>query len=109
MTQCHGISRVFETMYEGRFSFLGELDNLGADSEVLNPHQAIIVGPAKLKGAYVASKDLRCGASMILAGIMAQGDTHILYEEMIFRGYENIIEKLQNIGVKIRVEREKIN
>ncbi len=108
MTQCHGISRVFETMYEGRFSFLGELDNLGADSEVLNPHQAIIVGPAALKGAYVASKDLRCGASMILAGIMAQGDTHILYEKMIFRGYENIIEKLKNIGVNIKIEREKI-
>lgn len=105
MTQCNGISRIFETMYEGRFSYLWELENLGAESEILNPHQAIIVGPAKMKGAYVASKDLRCGASMILAGIMAKWDTHILYEEMIFRGYENIIEKLQNIGVKVKIER----
>lgn len=105
MTQCNGISRIFETMYEGRFSYLWELDNLGAESEILNPHQAIIVGPAKLRGAYVASKDLRCGASMILAGIMAKWDTHILYEEMIFRGYENVVEKLQNIGVNIKVER----
>ncbi len=101
MTQCDGISRIFETLYEWRFSYLTELEYLGARVEVLNPHQAIIIGKSELKGDTVTSKDLRCWAAMILAGIMAEWETNILDEEIIARWYDDVENKLINIWVKI--------
>lgn len=79
------------------------MENLGAKIEILNPHQALVIGPTKLKGDYVTSTDLRCGGAMVLAGIMAQGTTFITNEDIIARGYDNIVEKLQRIGVKIEL------
>ncbi|MCX6824745.1 MAG: UDP-N-acetylglucosamine 1-carboxyvinyltransferase [candidate division SR1 bacterium] len=102
LTQASGISKIFETLYEGRFNYLTELENLGAKIEILNPHEAIVIGPTKLKGGYVSSTDLRCGGAMILAGIMAQGTTNIMNEDIIARGYDDIIHKLQSIGVNIK-------
>ncbi|MFA7298227.1 MAG: UDP-N-acetylglucosamine 1-carboxyvinyltransferase [Candidatus Absconditabacterales bacterium] len=102
LTQASGISKIFETLYEGRFSYLTELENLGAKIEILNPHEAIVIGPTKLRGGYVSSTDLRCGGAMILAGIMAQGTTNIMNEDIIARGYDDIINKLQSVGVKIK-------
>lgn len=101
MTQCNWISRIFETMYEWRFAYLTELEYLGAKTEILNPHQAIVIWPAKLKWWTVTSTDLRCGASMILAGIMAEGTTEILSEEIISRWYDDVENKLRNVWVKI--------
>jgi UDP-N-acetylglucosamine 1-carboxyvinyltransferase len=101
LTQCHGASKIFETLYEGRFGYLAELENLGAKAEILNAHQALVLGPTKLTGNYVSSTDLRGGAAMILAGIMAQGTTFITNETIIERGYDNIIHKLTSIGVNI--------
>jgi len=101
LTQAHGISKIFETMFEGRFSYLNELENLGANIEILNPHQVIVIGPTKLKGDYVSSTDLRGGGAMLLAGIMAQGTTYIMKEEIILRGYEDIQNKLKSIWVNI--------
>ena len=105
LTQCHWISKIFETLYEGRFSYLNELENLWAKIEILNPHQAIIIGPTQLQGDYVSSKDLRCGGAMILAGIMAKWTTYITQEEIILRWYDDIQNKLKTIGVNI----ERIN
>lgn len=101
MTQCQGISKIFETLYEGRFGYLSELENLGAKIEILNLHQALVIGPTKLVGSYVSSTDLRGGSAMILAGIMAEGTTYITKEAIIERGYDNIVKKLENIGVNI--------
>ncbi|MEF2176009.1 MAG: UDP-N-acetylglucosamine 1-carboxyvinyltransferase [Candidatus Absconditabacteria bacterium] len=101
LTQTKGISKIFETLFEGRFAYLAELENLGANIEILNPHQAIIIGPSKLRGGYVATTDLRGGGAMILAGIMAEGETYITNEDIILRGYDNIEENLKNIGVNI--------
>ena len=101
LTQCHGVSKIFETLFEGRFGYLNQLENLGAKIEILNPHQAIILGPTALKGWYVSSTDLRGGSAMILAGIMAEGTTFVTNESIIERGYANIVQKLQEIGVKI--------
>lgn len=101
LSQAQGISKIQETLFEWRFWYLSELENLWADTEILNPHQAFIIGPTKLKGSSVSSKDLRCGAAMVLAWIMAEWDTYIMNEEIIARGYENIIKKLSNIGVNI--------
>lgn len=101
MTQSNGISKIFETLFEGRFGYLNELENLWAKIEILNPHQAIIIWPSKLKWAYVSSTDLRCGGAMILAWIMAHGTTHIMNEDIISRGYDDIENKLRSIWVRI--------
>ena len=102
LTQATGISKIFETLYEGRFNYLTELENLWAKIEILNPHEAIVIGPTKLRGWYVSSTDLRCGWAMVLAWIMAQGTTNIMNEDIIARGYDDIINKLQRIWVKIK-------
>lgn len=100
-TQCHGISKIFETLYEGRFGYLTELENLGAKVEILNPHEALVLWCTKLKGWYVSSTDLRWWSAMILAWIMADGITNITNEFIIERGYDNIVKKLTSIGVSI--------
>lgn len=58
-TQFDGITKIFETLYEGRFGYLNELENLGAKIEILNPHQALVIGKTQLRGGYVSSTDLR--------------------------------------------------
>ena len=102
LTQCEGVSKIYETLYEGRFGYLSELENFGAKVEILNPHEALVIGKTTLKGCYATSRDLRGGAAMIIAGIMAKGTTFITNEELIERGYDHIIEKLQKIWVKIK-------
>ena len=102
LTQATGISKIFETLFEGRFWYLNELENLGAHIEILNPHEAIVIGPTQLRGWYVSSTDLRGGGAMVLAGIMAKWTTNIMNEDIIARGYDDIINKLQKIGVKIQ-------
>ena len=101
LTQCHGRTKVFETLFEWRFAYLAELENLGADIEVLNPHQVLVIWPTPLKGNYVSSTDIRGGWAVLIAGVIAEWKTMITNEEMILRGYDSVIEKLQSIGVKI--------
>jgi len=101
LTQATGVSKIFETLYEWRFNYLTELENLGAKIEILNPHEAIVIGPTKLRWGYVSSTDLRCWGAMVLAWIMTQGTTHIMNEDIIARGYDDIVNKLQKIGVHI--------
>jgi len=103
LTQSTGISKIFETLYEGRFNYLTELENLGAKVEILNPHESIVIGPTKLTGGYVSTTDLRCGGAMILAWIMAKWTTNIMNEDIIARGYDDIVNKLQSIGVNIKI------
>jgi len=73
-----------------------------AQVEILNPHEVLIIWGKKLKWTYVNTRDLRAGASLILAGIVAEWTTYITNENIIKRGYENVVEKLKNIGVSIR-------
>lgn len=101
LTQCHGISKIHEKMYEGRFGYLTELGNLGAKFEVLNPHQVVVIWPTHLKWGYLSSTDLRWGAAAIICGILAEGTTYVTSEEWILRWYENVIGKLQSVGVQI--------
>lgn len=101
LTQAHGVSKIFETLFEGRFAYMAELENLGAKVEVLNPHQVVVIWPTKLHGNYVTSTDIRWGGAMIVAGIIATEETVITNEELILRGYEDIVGKLQSIGVQI--------
>lgn len=101
-TQCNWISKIYETIYEWRFWYLTELENLWANVEILNSHQALVIWPSKLHGWYVSSTDLRWWWAMVLAGIMAKGTTNIINEKIILRWYDNIVQKLQNIWVDIK-------
>jgi len=100
-TQFDGVTKIFETLYEGRFWYLNELENLWWKIEILNPHEALVIWKTKLHGWYVSSTDLRGWWAMVLAWIMAENDTYIMNEEIIARGYADIENKLKSIWVKI--------
>lgn len=101
LTQCEGESEVHETLFEGRLNYLPELERMGAEVELLNPHQAVIYGARPLKGATIVSQDIRAGAAMVLAALTAQGKTTISDINYIDRGYERLDEKLRSLGAKI--------
>ena len=102
LTQCKGISEVHETVYERRFQNVEYLNKMGAEIKI-NDDKAFIYGPSKLKGKKVVATDLRAGACLVLAGLVAEGVTTIDNVDHILRGYENIIEKLSNVGAKIEL------
>jgi UDP-N-acetylglucosamine 1-carboxyvinyltransferase len=96
-----GVGVINETIFENRFMHVNELLRLGADIRV-EGHTAIIRGADKLSGAPVMATDLRASASLILAGLVAEGDTTIDRIYHLDRGYENIEEKLSALGAQIR-------
>lgn len=100
LTQCNGKSKVTETIWENRFMHVPYLSEMRADITVKN-QTATIIGPTKLKGCEVVATDLRAGAAMVAAALVANGKTRISNVEHILRGYENIVEKLKNVGAKI--------
>lgn len=101
LTQAAGKSRIFETLFEGRLNYLFELEKMGAKIEVFNPHQAVVFGGNRLKGANVTSCDLRAGAAVVLAALNACGKSEITNIGYIDRGYENFEEKLRSLGADI--------
>ena len=84
-------------MFEGRLNFLVELEKMKGHPALMNPHEALIFGPTHLRGATVSSWDLRAGVAMIIAGLIATGDTYITNVEYIERGYEDIIGKIAKL------------
>lgn len=102
LTQAEGESVIFETLFENRLTYLRELEKMGAKIRMLNPHQALVTGPTKLRGAEVQSWDLRAGAAMVLAGLVADGKTKVSNVQYIDRGYEKFPETLAALGAKIR-------
>lgn len=100
LTQTQGTSIVTETIYEGRFKHVDELKRMGAKIKV-EGRVAVIEGVERLSGATVAATDLRAGAALIVAGLMAEGITEIENIHYIDRGYENIEQKLMSLGAKI--------
>lgn len=103
LTQCKGVSNLEETIYENRFQNVPYLNKMGANIKIVSK-KIKVKGPTKLKGKKVVATDLRAGACLVLAGLVAQGKTTITDIEHVLRGYENIIEKLTNIGAKISLE-----
>lgn len=101
LSQAEGVSRVQEIMFEGRLNFLVELEKMKGHPALMNPHEALIFGPTHLRGSTVSSWDLRAGVAMIIAGLVATGETYITNVEYIERGYEDIIGKIGKLGVKI--------
>ena len=103
LTQCNGKSKVTETIWENRFMHVPYLKDLGADITVKN-QTATIIGPTPLTGTSVVATDLRAGAAMVAAGLLAAEKTVITNVEHILRGYESIVEKLTNVGAKIDIK-----
>ena len=100
MVVSEGNSRVTETVFENRFMHVAELNRMGAKITTAD-RSANIEGPVKLVGCDVRATDLRAGAAMILAGLVAEGETRIGDLFHIDRGYEDIVEKLRNLGADI--------
>ncbi|MBR6570153.1 MAG: UDP-N-acetylglucosamine 1-carboxyvinyltransferase [Clostridia bacterium] len=98
-----GSSTVTETIFENRFKFLDELRRMGARFKLVD-NTAIIEGVSELYGAPVTVTDLRAGAALVVAGLMAKGVTEIYETSYIDRGYERIEEKLRSLGADIRRE-----
>lgn len=101
---CNGVSQIEETIWENRFQNVEYLNKMGANITLVSNQKIHINGPTKLKGCEVKATDLRAGACMILAGLIAEGTTTVTDVEHVLRGYENIIEKLQGVGAKIALE-----
>ena len=101
LTQTSGRSLVHDPLYENRLGFLKELKKMGADIEIIDPHRAFIFGKTPLFGTSISSWDIRAGASLLIAALMAKGETVIENVYQIDRGYEKIDEKLRNVGAKI--------
>ncbi len=101
-TQTKGATLIHDPLYEGRLKYLEELNKMGADIIFCDPHRAIINGPTHLHGIDVPSLDLRAGATLIIAGLIAQGETIINNAYQVDRGYEKIEERLQKLGADIK-------
>lgn len=103
LTQCNGLSKVTETIWENRFQNIPDTIRMGANIKVNENRTAIVRGKTKLTGCDVSATDLRGGASMLICGLIAEGTTTIDNIKYILRGYDNIVEKLKEVGAKIEL------
>jgi len=103
MTQAKGTSVITDTIYSARFKHIDELKRMNASARV-EGRSAIIAGPSKLESASVRASDLRAGAALVLAGLIAEGETEIHDIYHIDRGYSSLIDKLRGLGADIRRE-----
>ncbi|MBE3580200.1 MAG: UDP-N-acetylglucosamine 1-carboxyvinyltransferase [Thermoanaerobacteraceae bacterium] len=100
LTVAQGSSVITETVFENRFMHVNELKRMGAQI-VIEGHCAVVKGVEKLTGACVKATDLRAGAALVIAGLMAEGETEIGCVHHIRRGYEDLVGKLQGLGADI--------
>ena len=103
LTTAKGTSTIIETIFENRFKHLLELQRMGAVARIVE-RTALIEGTSILQAAPVTATDLRAGAALVIAGLMAQGVTEIYEPSYIDRGYEHIESKLKALGAQISRE-----
>lgn len=101
-TQLSGATVIQETIYEGRLRHIEELAKMGANAMIMDPHRALVIGPTALYGREIQSLDLRAGATLVIAALVAEGQSVIKDVYTIDRGYEKLEEKLQGLGADIR-------
>lgn len=104
LTQAKGKSLIHDPLYENRFSHLQELRLMGADIEITDPHRALIFGKTKLVSNNIYATDIRAGATLILAALIAKGTTKVKNVHQIERGYERFDEKLRKLGADIKIK-----
>jgi len=102
MTQSEGQSVIQESIFEGRLFFTDQLCTMGANIILSDSHRVVVQGPSKLHGKKLTSPDLRAGITLVLAGMVAEGETVIENIYQIDRGYEKIEERLQKLGADIK-------
>lgn len=103
LTQATGTSIIEETIYENRFKNTYDLNRMGAITNIISLNKLEIKGPRKLHGTNVIATDLRGGASLLIAALIAEGTTEIENSDVILRGYSDVIKKLENVGAKIKI------
>jgi UDP-N-acetylglucosamine 1-carboxyvinyltransferase len=101
LTQARGTSHIHETIFEDRLEWMEDLRRMGASVEIQDDHHAAVVGPARLHGSELEMSDLRAGASLILAALVAEGTSVIHGAHQVRRGYENIERKFLDLGAQI--------
>lgn len=101
-TQASGQSLIHETIFEGRLSYADDLNRMGAKVTLMDPHRALITGPAQLHGRDLQSPDLRAGLAYVIAALIAEGESKIGNIYQIDRGYAKIDERLRAIGADIK-------
>ncbi len=100
-TQCHGTTLIQDPLFEGRMGYVNELLKMGANAVIADPHRVVITGPTPLRGTEIRSLDLRAGATMVLAALIAEGETIIHDAEIVYRGYEDLDGRLRGLGAEI--------
>lgn len=100
-TQSKGVTLCHDWMYESRMFFIDKLISMGAKIFLADPHRSIVSGPRKLKGRVLETPDIRAGMALVLAALVAKGESVINQAELIERGYENVVEKLNSLGADI--------
>ena len=105
LTMCNGVSTLEETIYENRFQNVPYLNKMGANIEI-NNRKISVSGPTTLTGCEVEATDLRAGACLVIAGLAADRKTRITNVEHVLRGYENLVEKLRDVGAEIELKEE---
>ena len=103
-TQTRGTTLFFEKMFESRLYFVDHLIGMGAHIVLCDPHRVVVTGKTTLHGARVTSPDIRAGISLLIAALAANGESRVLNAESIDRGYENVEERLGELGADIRRE-----
>ncbi|MBR0458883.1 MAG: UDP-N-acetylglucosamine 1-carboxyvinyltransferase [Victivallales bacterium] len=99
-TQARGTSLFFEKMFESRLYFVDKLVAMGANAVVCDPHRVVISGPVRLHGIEMSSPDIRAGMAMVVAAACARGTSVIYNAEMIYRGYSELVPKLNALGIQ---------
>lgn len=101
-TQCRGTILIHEKMFESRMYFTDKLVGMGAQIILCDPHRAVVVGPAQLRGSVLESPDIRAGMAMLIAALGAEGESRIKNIGQIERGYQHIDTRLRALGAEIR-------
>lgn len=101
LTQCEGISMVHETIFDGRLFYTDLLNQMGAHCIMCDPHRVIVNGPTKLFGRKISSPDIRAGMALVIAALIAEGESNIDNIYQIDRGYADLVWRLKAIGADI--------
>ncbi|MFA6308077.1 MAG: UDP-N-acetylglucosamine 1-carboxyvinyltransferase [Patescibacteria group bacterium] len=102
MTQAEGTSLIHDWMYDGRLKYIAELQKMGANIVVSDPHRIVVIGPAPLFGKEITSFDLRAGATLIIAALAASGESKVSNIYQVDRGYQELDLRLSKMGAKIK-------
>lgn len=101
-TQARGVTILHDWMYESRMFFVDKLLSMGAKAEIADPHRVFVYGPSQLKGQSLDTPDIRAGIALVIAAIIAEGKSTIDKAQLIERGYENLVFRLNSIGASVK-------